>query len=85
MTIDIAPFILGLSCASLGLSVCGVLGFAYMSARMYSIDVELNALKKSTHKIQYMPVDSAWADPETAVNKAFESDVGHPTDFDGVN
>jgi len=25
--------------------------------RLYSLDVELNAMKKSTHKIQWMPAD----------------------------
>ena len=58
--------------------------FLLVAIRLYFLDVELNAMKKSTHKIQWMPVDQGWAQNEQEVNKAFESDQGHPEDLEGI-
>ena len=41
-------------------------------------------MKKSTHKIQWMPIDQDWAQNEKEVNKAFEHDQGHPDDLEGL-
>ena len=65
-------------------SACNFIGFIAALIRLYSLDVEVNAMKKSTHKIQYMPIDPAWADSDRDVNKAFEADQGHPDDFKGL-
>lgn len=69
---------------SFGMSLAAFIGFVFVIIRMYNIDVELNAMKKSTHKIQWMPIDQAWAQSDQAVNKAFEQDQGHPDDLEGV-
>lgn len=69
---------------SLTLSVLTLIGFIAALMRLYSLDVEVMAMKKSTHKIQWMPVDQGWAQNEQEVNKAFEADQGHPEDLEGL-
>lgn len=65
-------------------SLCTFVGFIAALMRLYSIDVEVQAMKKSTHKIQWMPIDQDWAQNEKEVNKAFEHDQGHPDDLEGL-
>lgn len=55
-----------------------------MACRLYTVDVEVKAMKKSTHKIQWMPIDQNWAQSEKEVNTAFEQDQGHPDDLRGL-
>ena len=69
---------------SLVLSICTFTGFIAALMRLYCLDVEVNAMKKSTHKIQWMPIDQDWAQNEKEVNKAFEHDQGHPDDLEGL-
>lgn len=70
--------------ASMATAIGSAIGFIILACRVYSLDVELNAMKKSTHKIQWMPLDEAWAQSEKDVNKAFEADVGHEDDLRGI-
>jgi hypothetical protein len=72
------------SILALAFASVNFLGFIAALARLYSLDVEVNAMKKSTHKIQWMPVDQNWAQTENEVNKAFEQDQGHPEDLEGL-
>lgn len=65
-------------------SGCTFIGFIASLIRLYSLDIEVMAMKKSTHKIQWMPIDQNWADSDKEVNKAFEADQGHPDDFKGL-
>ena len=78
MTIDNVTVI------ALVLSLINFTAAIFGFARLYSLDVELNAIKKSTHKIQWMPADPEWAQSEKEVNQAFEQDVGHPSDLEGL-
>lgn len=66
-------------------AILSFVGFVMVSIRLYFLDVELNAMKKSTHKIQWMPIDQAWADSEKEINKAMESQFGHSSDYEGIN
>ena len=57
-----------------------------LGLKFYALDVELSAMKKSTHKIQWMPVDQNWSQQsDQEINNAFESDQGHPDDFKGLD
>jgi hypothetical protein len=69
---------------ALALSICTLAAFIPCLMRLYSLDVEVMAMKKSTHKIQWMPIDQDWAQNEKEVNKAFEHDQGHPDDLEGL-
>ena len=69
---------------ALAFSGCSFIVLIAALFRLYSLDVELNSMKKSTHKIQWMPIDQDWAQNEKEVNKAFEQDQGHPDDLQGL-
>lgn len=43
--------------------------------------VELRAMQKSTHKIEYVPVDTLWDKQEKQMNEVMERDI---PDFAGV-
>ena len=70
-------------CLTIGFT-CQSLLFVFVLIRVYCLDVELNAMKKSTHKIQWMPVDEAWAQSEKELNKQMEAVQGVPDDFEGI-
>lgn len=82
MTIE--PYLLAVALVSFALSLGCFIGFVFILIRVYNLDVELHAIQKSTHKIQWMPVDQAWAAQEKALNKAFEDFQGHPSDLEGI-
>lgn len=69
---------------SLMIGFGNLIGMILCMMRLYSVDVEISAMKKSTHKIQWMPIDKEWAESETKVNQAFERDQGHPDDLQGL-
>ena len=74
-----------LSIAAIVIAVLTVIGFIFSFYRVYSLDVEVNAMKKSTHKVQYMPIDPNWAQSEAEVNQAFEAaDGGGPSEYEGI-
>ena len=66
------------------ISLGNLLGMVFCMMRLYSLDIEVAAQKKSTHKIQWMPIDKDWAESESKVNQAFERDQGHPDDLQGL-
>jgi hypothetical protein len=66
-----------------GLLVLSLLNFIGLTAalmRLYSVDTDVQAMKKSTHKIQWMPMDPNWAESEAKVDQAFED----PNEFEGI-
>jgi hypothetical protein len=47
--------------------------------------IELKAMQKSTHNIQYVPIDSKWDNEEAALNKVMDREMPDLDHMDDVN
>jgi hypothetical protein len=61
------------------LSLASFIFMTFAIIRLYFVDVDLQAMKKSTHQIQY--VDPEWGQTENEIKKVLDQSS---TDFEGI-
>lgn len=64
---------------------CGFVFGAIAVVASVAAWIELKAMQKSTHKIEYVPVDTLWDKQERAMNDVLERDIPDMAGVDNVN